>query len=635
MSGWSFALLGTAKQRLEALALDLANAPEEARRVAEAAHATLMSGAGVRSATYLMLILFIGIAVEWLYWTYAYSPLRAVQAAPAQTPLQALRLGLRLLLLRGSGLLLFTAAALGASAAFTWPPHVHQLVVFATMFLLVLRLAWMGVGIVIAPGRPQRRLVPADPRAARWLAAALLAAIFLLACGSFLPAMVESGGVEARHFASALRLAAYTAAAALLVVLSLALFGRPERRAEAGAARAPLFPRSFPLAMLVVFVYAVWLLAPRAAGVTAILAVVIALQIGLHEMVYFYWHSEDEAAAARADREALPAIALSLARFLVVLAGIGAAALALDAPLSSLAESTNPWVSVGLRLLGVAVLALLAHGVWIAVRSVVDARLAQIVPADPGESAGAKSRLLTLLPLLRVSTAILLIVLLVLSSLWALGIEITPLLAGAGVVGLAIGFGAQTLVRDIVSGVFYLIDDAFRIGEYIQSGNFKGQVESFSLRSVRLRHHRGPVFTVPFGALGAIQNMSRDWVIDKLTVGITYDSDLEKARKLIKKIGQALAADPEFGRHFIEPLKMQGVEQFGDFAIQIRMKMKTVPGEQFVIRRKAYAMIKKAFDENGIRFAFPTVQLAGGGGDAAAAAAASQQVLAREPPPAA
>ncbi|MEW6688747.1 MAG: mechanosensitive ion channel family protein, partial [Pseudomonadota bacterium] len=285
-------------------------------------------------------------------------------------------------------------------------------------------------------------------------------------------------------------------------------------------------------------------------------------------------------------------------------------------------------------LLGVAVLALLAHGVWIAVRSLVDQRLARISPAEPQEAPGPKSRLLTLLPLLRITTAVVLLVLLVLSSLWALGIEITPLLAGAGVVGLAIGFGAQTLVRDIVSGVFYLIDDAFRIGEYIQSGTYKGTVESFSLRSVKLRHHRGPLYTIPYGVLGAIQNLSRDWVIDKLTVGITYDSDIEKARKLVKRIGQELAADPELGRHFLEPLKMQGVEQFGDFAIQIRMKMKTHPGEQFVIRRKALAMIKKAFDENGIKFAFPTVQLAGGAeAGAGAAAAAARQVLAREPQP--
>jgi small-conductance mechanosensitive channel len=113
--------------------------------------------------------------------------------------------------------------------------------------------------------------------------------------------------------------------------------------------------------------------------------------------------------------------------------------------------------------------------------------------------------------------------------------------------------------------------------------------------------------------------MSRDWVIDKMQVGITYDSDLDKAKKLIKQIGKDLAADPEFASKIIEPLKMQGVEQFGDYAIQIRMKMMTKPGEQFPIRRKANAMIKKAFDANGIHFAFPTVQV-GKGDDAGAAA---------------
>lgn len=158
------------------------------------------------------------------------------------------------------------------------------------------------------------------------------------------------------------------------------------------------------------------------------------------------------------------------------------------------------------------------------------------------------------------------------------------------------------------------------------SGNYKGTVEAIGIRAVKLRHHRGPVYTVPFSELRAIQNQSRDWVIDKFNIDITYDSDIEKARKLIKKIGEQLAADPQHAPHIIEPLKMQGVEQFGDFAIQVRIKMMTKPGEQFVIRRKANAMIKKAFDENGIKFAFPTVQVAGAaeaaaGSDAVAAAA--------------
>jgi small-conductance mechanosensitive channel len=205
------------------------------------------------------------------------------------------------------------------------------------------------------------------------------------------------------------------------------------------------------------------------------------------------------------------------------------------------------------------------------------------------------------------------------------------LIASAGVVGVAIGFGAQTLVRDVISGVFYLLDDAFRVGEYIQSGTYRGVVESFSLRSVKLRHQNGPLYTVPFGVLGAIQNMSRDWAVEKLTIGVTYDTDIDKARKIVKKIGLELKADPELAAGIIEPLKMQGVQAFGDFAIQLRMKMMTQPGDvQFLARRRALALIKKAFDANGINFAYPTVQVAGASGGASsepATAAIAQKGL--------
>ena len=128
--------------------------------------------------------------------------------------------------------------------------------------------------------------------------------------------------------------------------------------------------------------------------------------------------------------------------------------------------------------------------------------------------------------------------------------------AGAGVVGVAIGFGAQTLVKDIISGFFFLLDDAFRVGEYIESGSYKGTVESFSLRSVKLRHQRGPLYTVPFGSLGAIVNHSRDWVIDRLYVNVTYDTDLDLVKQLIKAIGRELAANPAYAPDILETLKL-------------------------------------------------------------------------------
>ena len=135
---------------------------------------------------------------------------------------------------------------------------------------------------------------------------------------------------------------------------------------------------------------------------------------------------------------------------------------------------------------------------------------------------------------------------------------------------------------------------------------------------------------MPFGELGAVQNQSRDWVIDKMTIGVTYDTDLDKVRKLIKQVGKELAADPEIAPHLLEPLKMQGVEQMGDYSIQLRLKVMTKPGEQFGLRRKAYALIKKTFEENGIKFATPTVTVSGGA-PASAAAAIEQLERTRQP----
>ncbi|MSQ62599.1 MAG: mechanosensitive ion channel [Betaproteobacteria bacterium] len=350
----------------------------------------------------------------------------------------------------------------------------------------------------------------------------------------------------------------------------------------------------------------------------------IALQLSLRKMVYFFWRIDaaqgaagalQDPAAADSGYGALPAIALSVARFLVVLAGIGVCALALDAPIATLAETVNPWLKIGLRLLGVAVLALLAHGIWITVRTVVDQRVTQIKPVNAHDGPDANARLLTLLPLLRVSAAVLLIVMLVLSSLWALGIEITPFLAGAGVLGLALGFGAQALVRDVIAGIFFLVEDAFRVGEYIESGtNTKGTVERISLRTVALRHHNGLLHFVPYGALGVVRNTSRDWVIDKFNLPLPIEVESEAIRKMIKKVGEDMKADPDLGPLIIESLKCKlfridpGVKVF-------RCKFRSPPGKQFDVRAGALKRIEAALKKMNLQFADGknTVLIQGGG----------------------
>ena len=226
----------------------------------------------------------------------------------------------------------------------------------------------------------------------------------------------------------------------------------------------------------------------------------------------------------------------------------------------------------------------------------------EITPGDEG-GAGSASRLATLLPLFRNFLLVVIVVTVTLIALTDLGVNVAPLFAGAGVVGLAIGFGSQTLVRDIFSGAFFLFDDAFRKGEYIDIGTVKGTVEKISPRSFQLRHHLGPLHTVPFGEIQYLTNFSRDWVMMKLKLRVTYDTDVEKVRKLVKKLGQDLLNDEVVGPQFIQPLKSQGVIEMQDSAMIIRVKFMTKPGDQWVLRKRVYQEIRDLFAREGIKFA--------------------------------
>jgi small-conductance mechanosensitive channel len=224
---------------------------------------------------------------------------------------------------------------------------------------------------------------------------------------------------------------------------------------------------------------------------------------------------------------------------------------------------------------------------------------------EEGGSGG--SRMGTLLVLLRKFILSVLFVLVSLIILSSLGVNIGPLIAGAGVIGLAIGFGSQTLVKDILSGVFFLVDDAFRVGDYIEAAGTKGMVEHISLRSVKLRHPRGMVYTIPFGDMGSVQNFSRDYIITKLDFRVRYGTDVDKVRKIIKRINIEFEQDEELGPTLLGKIKSQGVKALDDSAMIMRVKFKTKPGQQFAIRREVYRRIEEAFRANGIEFAHRNV----------------------------
>jgi len=201
------------------------------------------------------------------------------------------------------------------------------------------------------------------------------------------------------------------------------------------------------------------------------------------------------------------------------------------------------------------------------------------------------------------------------------GVDLGPMLAGAGVVGLVIGLGAQSLLKDILAGIFYVIDDAFRIGEYVEVGNLRGTVERLSLRSMQVRHHRGALHTIPYGAVPSITNYSRDWVIVKFQFQLPLDTDVLRVKKIVKQVSASIMEEDDFGPYILEPLKFQGIDDVDLFGLMVRLKFMAVPGEQFVMRREMLRRLQQAFAENGIEFAKRSVTVTSHGVDANAAAA--------------
>jgi small-conductance mechanosensitive channel len=277
--------------------------------------------------------------------------------------------------------------------------------------------------------------------------------------------------------------------------------------------------------------------------------------------------------------------------------------------------SSSGGASIISSTIDIGVTIVLGFIIWEGIQLVMERHLPEEAEAEDsdeieGEGGGiAATRSATLLPLFRTILLILLSAIVITSVLYSLGVQIGPLLAGASVVGIAIGFGSQKLVQDIISGMFFLIDDAFRRGEYVEVADLRGTIEKLSMRSMRLRHHLGAVQTIPYGEINTVKNLSRDWVTMKLELRLPYDVDIEKVRKVIKKVGQMMMQDEVTGPSMLAPLKSQGVMRVEESALIIRMKFTAKPGEQWVVRRVAYTNVRDALAEAGIQFAHREIKV--------------------------
>ncbi|EPX86815.1 mechanosensitive ion channel domain-containing protein [Salipiger mucosus] len=258
---------------------------------------------------------------------------------------------------------------------------------------------------------------------------------------------------------------------------------------------------------------------------------------------------------------------------------------------------------IGLQLTGtlaaVATILVISFAVWIAMTSWVDYRL------NPEVGKVATAREQTLLTLLRNAATIALIVVTLMFVLAEVGLDIAPLLASAGVLGLAIGFGAQKMVQDIITGIFIQFENAMNVGDVVTVGGTSGVVERLTIRSVSLRDLAGSFHVIPFSSVDMVTNYMRDFAYHVCDMGVAYREDVEEVKQAMLDAFEDLRADPEQAASIIDDLEWFGVNSFGDSAVNMRARIKCLPGTQWGVGRAYNAHLKRVFDARGIEIPFP------------------------------
>jgi small-conductance mechanosensitive channel len=224
---------------------------------------------------------------------------------------------------------------------------------------------------------------------------------------------------------------------------------------------------------------------------------------------------------------------------------------------------------------------------------------------DPRQAAEAKKRAQTLGNILRHALLIVIFFIAILMILGELGIQLGPLLATAGIGALAIGFGAQSLVKDVISGFFIILENQYRIGDVVEVSGVSGLVESVGLRKTVLRDLEGRVHTIPNGEIKVVSNLTKEWSRAVVDIGISYHEDIDQIIGLLTQIGKELEVEEPYKSAILEPAQILGVERFGESQLVIRMIVKTIPLKQWEVGRELRRRVKNRFDEKGIRIPLP------------------------------
>ena len=578
--------------------------------------------------TFLFLVaisIAIGMAAEWLFKRRTRDKRERILQSRPEALMDTLRvLSARAGLEIGS-VVIFTIAAMTAiNLLITGDNDFFLASTFILSFILMVRITGAVMHFILAPKRPELRLVYADTWTAQFIDRNIVMIAVVAGFGFFLNSVMhqyEATHVDTVRFWLGLSLHIWL----IFIILKAApgltrmIVGDDEnltpglKRMAAWwpAASAGLVVFNWFFLQFVLSVGNQALTPERSASAIALIVLAPFLDTIVRGVAAHLVPSEDDQTVVVANAYHETRLSyirigrIALIGFLIMVVGK-----LWGVSLRNLAEA-GFGAQVAANVVGFFLILALGYLAWEITNLLINKRLATEVPGGEGNAEGGtgQTRMATVLPILQMTMQATIITITLLLALAQLGVNITPLLAGAGVLGLAIGFGAQTLVKDIVSGVFFLLDDAFRLGEFITVGSTNGIVSKISVRSLQLRQDTGQLHIVPYGSMSQLTNNSRDWVTMKLRFTVPFDTDQDKVRKLFKVIGQEMMEVPALAEVLINPFKSQGAADVTDVGIVIRGKFSTVPGGQFIIRKEVYNRVQKAFEANGIEFARKEVRV--------------------------
>jgi len=569
----------------------------------------------------LVAILAAGLAGEWL----AQLAMRRPRAAIETQTTDGFWVHLVFVLLRTVldlvAIAVFAAAAYGMMTL-TAPAHQGQVIAIALINASVIARAVTAVArLLLAPRVASMRVIPMTDETANYSFVWIRRLTNLCAYGFLLLNAALALGLAQSAYQLLLKLLG------LLVGLLLVMLVLQNRqhiaaqiRGDGNGALRQVRNRladiwHILLIIYLVVTYGVWVLDLPGGfefvlRATVLTIVIIAIARGLIEVIQrgvkraFALKDEQKrrfpGLEARANRY-LPVLMTTLKAALSIIAGV--------ALLEVWGLDIFDWLSgpVGQAVLQRVATIVLIVAIALIVWEVVSAAIEQYLAGQDrdGNAVTRSQRAQTLLPLVRNVVFVVLAVMVVLTVLSELGINIGPLIAGAGIVGLAVGFGAQTMVKDFITGFFILIEDTVAVGDIVQLGGHSGKVEAMSIRSIQLRDFSGQVHRIPFSEVTTTINKSKDFSFATFDIGVGYSEDIDRCIEVIRDVGNEMIADEEYAAVIDGDMNIMGVQALGDSAVVIRARIRVKPGKQFGLQRAFNRLIKIRFDAEGIEIPFP------------------------------